>query len=122
VIDDIDDINQFDQLIPSLPKFMSQGSQILVTFWDQHVFNYINIQGSIGKNNLYEVQVLDVDHAQELFNWHAFHDKWASDDFRDLAKEVVNGCNGLPLALEVMGAYLFDKKDPKHKVVWEGSN
>jgi hypothetical protein len=119
VIDDIDDINQFDQLIPSLPKFMSQGSQILVTSRDQHVLNYITFQGSIGKSNLYEVQVLDVDHAQQLFNWHAFHDKWAIDGFRDLAKEVVNACNGLPLALEVMGAYLFDKKDPKHQIVWK---
>jgi hypothetical protein len=119
VIDDIDDINQFDQLIPSLPKFMSQGSQILVTSRDQHVLNYITIQGSIGKSNLYEVPMLDVDNAHQLFNWHAFHDKWASDGFRDLAKEVVNACNGLPLALEVMGAYLFDKKDPKHKVVWK---
>jgi hypothetical protein len=119
VIDDIDDINQFDQLIPSLPKFMSQGSQILVTSRDQHVLNYITFQGSIGKSNLYEVQVLDVDHAQQLFNWHAFHDKWAIDGFQDLAKEVVNACNGLPLALEVMGAYLFDKKDPKHQIVWK---
>jgi hypothetical protein len=81
VIDDIDDINQFDQLIPSLPKFMSQGSQILVTSHDQHVLNYIAFQGSIGKSNLYEVQVLDVDHAQQLCNWHAFHDKWAIDGF-----------------------------------------
>ncbi|CAK9200126.1 unnamed protein product [Sphagnum troendelagicum] len=119
VIDDIDDINKFDQLIPSLPKFMSQGSQILVTSRDQHVLNYITIQGSIGKNNLYEVQVLDVVHAQQLFNWHAFHDKWASDGFQEIAKEVVNACNGLPLALEVMGAYLFDKKYPKQKIVWK---
>jgi hypothetical protein len=119
VIDDIDDIDQFDQLIPSLPKFMSQGSQILVTSRDQHVLNYITIQGSTRKNNLYEVQELDVVHAQELFNWHAFHDKLANDGFGDLAKEVVNACNGLPLALEVMGAYLFDKKDSKHEVVWK---
>jgi GTPase SAR1 family protein len=34
VIDDIDDIDIFDQLIPSVPKFMSQGSQILVTSCD----------------------------------------------------------------------------------------
>jgi hypothetical protein len=96
---------------------MSQGSQILVTSRDRHVLNYITIQGSIGKSNLYEIQVLDVDHAQQLFNWHGFHDIWASDGFRDLAKEVVNVCNDLPLALEVIGAYLFDKKDPKHKVI-----
>jgi hypothetical protein len=63
--------------------------------------------------------VLDIAHAQQLFNGHAFHDKWANDGFRDLAKEVVNACNGLPLALEIMGAYLFDKKDPEHKVVWK---
>ncbi len=119
VIDDIDDINQFDKLIPSLPKFMSQGSQILITSRDQHVLNYITIQGSTGKSNLYEVQLLDVAHAQQLFNGYAFHDKWASDGFRDLAKEVVNACNGLPLALEIMGAYLSDKKDPTHKVVWK---
>ncbi|CAM6061762.1 unnamed protein product [Sphagnum tenellum] len=45
----------------------------------------------------------------------------ASDGFQDLAKEVADSCNGLPLALEVMGAYLFDKKAPKHEVIWTES-
>jgi hypothetical protein len=63
--------------------------------------------------------VLNGVHAQQLFNWHAFYSEQASDRFRDLAKEVADACGGLPLALEVMGAYLFDKKDPKHEVVWK---
>jgi hypothetical protein len=81
--------------------------------------NCITTRGTTEKSNLYEVKLLDVAHAQQLFNWHAFHDEWASDGFQDLAKQAVNACKCLPLALEVMGAYLFDKKDPKHKVVRE---
>jgi hypothetical protein len=119
VLDDIDDRSKFDCLIPSLTKLMSQGSRIIVTSRDRNVLNFITSQGSTGKSNLYEVQVLNGVHAQQLFNWHAFYSEQASDRFRDLAKEVADACGGLPLALEVMGAYLFDKKDPKHEVVWK---
>ncbi|CAM6011202.1 unnamed protein product [Sphagnum balticum] len=119
VLDDMDDRSKFDCLIPSLTKLMSQGSRIIVTSRDRNVLNFITSQGSTGKSNLYEVQVLNGVHAQQLFNWHAFYSEQASDRFRDLAKEVADACGGLPLALEVMGAYLFDKKDPKHEVVWK---
>ncbi|CAK9253780.1 unnamed protein product, partial [Sphagnum jensenii] len=119
VLDDIDDRSKFDCLIPSLTKLMSQGSRIIVTSRDRNVLNFITSQGSTGKSNLYEVQVLNGVHAQQLFNWHAFYSEQASDRFRDLAKQVADACGGLPLALEVMGAYLFDKKDPKHEVVWK---
>jgi Mn-dependent DtxR family transcriptional regulator len=119
VLDDMDHRSKFDCLIPSLTKLMSQGSRIIVTSRDRNVLNFITSQGSTGKSNLYEVPVLNGVHAQQLFNWHAFYSEQASDRFRDLAKEVADACGGLPLALEVMGAYLFDKKDPKHEVVWK---
>jgi len=121
VIDGIDDKWQFDQLIPSLDKLLMQGSQVIVTSHDRNVLNYITSRSSTRESKLYEVQVLDCIHARQLFNWHAFCSDKASDGFQDLAKEVADSCNGLPLALEVMGAYLSDKKAPKHEVIWTES-
>ncbi len=121
VIDGIDDKCQFDQLIPSLDKLLMQGSRVIVTSRDRNVLNYITSRSSTRESKLYEVQVLDCIHARQLFNWHAFYSDKASDGFQDLAKEVADSCNGLPLALEVMGAYLFDKKAPKHEVIWTES-
>ncbi|CAM6016151.1 unnamed protein product [Sphagnum balticum] len=118
VIDGIDDKWRFNQLIPSLDKLLMQGSQVIATSRDRNVLNYITSQSSTEESKLYEVQVLDCIHARQLFNWHAFYSDKASDGFQDLAKEVADSCNGLPLALEVIGAYLFDKKAPKHEVIW----
>ncbi len=118
VIDGIDDKWQFDQLIPSLDKLLMQGSRVIVTSRNRNVLNYITSRSSTRESKLYEVQVLDCIHARQLFNWHAFYSDKASDGFQDLAKEVADSCNGLPLALEVIGAYLFDKKAPKHEVIW----
>ncbi|XP_028765425.1 TMV resistance protein N-like [Neltuma alba] len=41
-----------------------------------------------------------------LFNWHAFKQAQPSENFIELSKEVVAYCDGLPLALEVLGSCL----------------
>jgi hypothetical protein len=42
---------------------------------------------------------------------HAFHGVDASDGFQELAKKVADACCNLPLALKVIGCFLFDKKE-----------
>jgi hypothetical protein len=46
----------------------------------------------------------------ELFNWHAFKQTIPTKDFSEISKNVVKYSGGLPLALEVLGSYLFDRE------------
>ena len=115
IIDDINQIKQFDSLIPQI-KSLGLGSRVLVTSRDRNLLN--NITQGQGENALYEVKELTFIESSRLFNWHAFCSEEPSDGFHDLAKEVVQACGGLPLALEVMGAFLYDKKTPDDVICW----
>ncbi len=55
--------------------------------------------------------LLSTTDSRHLFNWHAFHSADAIDGFQKLAKKVADACCGLPLALEVIGCFLFDKRE-----------
>jgi hypothetical protein len=119
VVDDIDDKSQFDHLIPALDKLLLRGSRILVTSRDWNVLNVITRRDLGGASRLYEMQKLNASYSQQLFIWHAFYSERASDGLQDLAMAVADACSGIPLALEVIGAYLFDMKAPEHEVVWK---
>jgi hypothetical protein len=55
--------------------------------------------------------LLSTTDSRRLFNWHAFQSTDAIDGFQELAKNVADACCGLPLALEIIGSFLFDKKE-----------
>ncbi|PRQ20969.1 putative P-loop containing nucleoside triphosphate hydrolase, leucine-rich repeat domain, L [Rosa chinensis] len=58
---------------------------------------------------------MNEEEAFELFNWHAFQNHCPNAGFLNLSKSVVTYCGGLPLALEVLGSFLFkgSKRDWK---------
>jgi hypothetical protein len=109
VIDDVDQKVQFDQLIPNINK-LAPGSRVIITSRDSNVVNNIMEKGNC-KYLRHEMAVLSTTDSRHLFNWHAFHSIDAIDDFQELAKKVADACCGLPLALEVIGCFLFDKKE-----------
>ncbi|GAU43799.1 hypothetical protein TSUD_285510 [Trifolium subterraneum] len=47
--------------------------------------------------------------AIELFSWNAFKQASPRGDFDEISRNVVEYSGGLPLALEVLGSYLFDR-------------
>ncbi len=63
------------------------------------------------KYSKHEMSLLNTTYSKHLFNWHAFNSVDAIDHFQELAKKVADACCGLPLALEVIGCFLFDKRD-----------
>ena len=68
---------------------------------------------------VYEVLPLECDDAQKLFNLHAFGKKEAPEKFKALAMDVSKECDGLPLALKVVGSSLFDRRnDEDLECVW----
>ncbi|BAT97318.1 hypothetical protein VIGAN_09072200 [Vigna angularis var. angularis] len=62
---------------------------------------------------------MNVDESIELFSWHAFKQASPKEDFIELSRNVVAYAGGLPLALEVLGSYLFDMEITEWKSVLE---
>ena len=100
VLDDVDHEDQLDAFLVN-EKIFGKGSRVVVTsrMWDvlrRH-------DESICK---FDMNGLGGDHAMKLFCFHAFKGEVPKQGFEEMAKEVVTACDGLPLSLEVMGAYL----------------
>jgi len=109
VIDDVDQKGQFDQLILDINK-LGPGSRVIITSRDSNVVNNIMKNGNC-KYFKHEMVELNTTDSRHLFNWHAFHSADAIDGFQELAENVADACCGLPLALEVIGCFLFDKRE-----------
>jgi ribosomal protein S24E len=111
VIDDVNRKDQFDQLIPDINK-LAPGSRVIITSRESNVVNNIMKNGNC-KYSRHEMALLSTIDSRHLFNWHAFHSVDAIDGFQELAEKVANACCGLPLALEVTGCFLFDKREER---------
>ncbi|KAJ7953723.1 Disease resistance protein [Quillaja saponaria] len=104
VLDDVDDVKQLDTLI-GRRKLLYEGSRIVITTRNRDVLvnNHVN--------EIYEVKELMSSDALKLFCHHALgRQKPAGDVFLNLSKKIVSLTGGLPLALEVFGSFLFDKR------------
>ncbi len=109
VIDDVDQKGQFDELIPDINK-LGPGSRIIITSRDSNVVNNIMKNGNC-EYRRHEMALLNTTDSRHLFNSHAFKSIDAIDGFQELANNVADACCGLPLALEVTGCFLFDKRE-----------
>ncbi|RVW81077.1 Disease resistance-like protein CSA1 [Vitis vinifera] len=58
---------------------------------------------------------MNPEEACELFSLYAFKQNPPKSDYRNLSRRVVDYCQGLPLALKVLGSLLFKKTIPQ----WE---
>ncbi|KAL5078191.1 hypothetical protein RYX36_017175 [Vicia faba] len=102
ILDNIDREKQLQVLVGEHDWF-GFGSKIIITSRDKHLL------ATHGIVKVYEVQQLNKEKALELFSWHAFKIKKMNSSYVDTAKRAVSYCQGLPLALEVIGSQLFGK-------------
>ena len=103
VLDDIDNVTQLDLLIGRREWFYG-GSRIIITTRDREVVPECLV------NAFYEVRELRDSEALQLFSYHALRREKPTKKFLDLSKQMVSLTGGLPLALEVFGSFLFDKR------------
>jgi len=112
VIDDVDDANQLDALLP-IKDVLHPDSLILVTSRYKDVLTH----SGIAKSSIYKLTGLNEQHSQQLFCSHAFLHPYPPLGFQYLVDEFCKACDGLPLSLRVFGALLCGKDDRSY---WEG--
>ncbi|KAJ0442635.1 putative TIR domain, P-loop containing nucleoside triphosphate hydrolase [Helianthus annuus] len=101
VLDDVDDVMQLDALAGSHDWF-GEGSRIIITTRDEHLLTRHT-------DAIYEVSLLSHDEAIKLFSRHAYRKEKPVEDYEKLSQDVVSYAGGLPLALEILGSFLYDK-------------
>ncbi|KAM5566629.1 hypothetical protein ABKV19_014999 [Rosa sericea] len=110
VLDDVDNIDVLSALVGN-GQWFYERSRIIVTTRDRELLSNHRVN-----HKLYEVRELDGSDALELFSHHALGIREIpADTFLKLSKEIVDLTGGLPLALEVFGSSLYDKRTEK---VW----
>ncbi|GLJ33703.1 hypothetical protein SUGI_0677560 [Cryptomeria japonica] len=96
----LDDIDHLDQL-EAFPILKNLGNSLaIVTTRDEGVL--INAQISIR----YKLKVMSQEHGSELFCWHAFKQRHPANGYREVVKDFIDVCRGLPLYLRVLGRYI----------------
>lgn len=111
----LDDVVGGDQLeaLGIQREWFTEGSRIIATSRNKDTllsFAY--------EDELYEATELCESEAIELFSYHALRRKEPTEELRSLCKEIVTCTGRLPLALEVFGSVLLDKRAKKE---WEES-
>ncbi|KAK7257374.1 hypothetical protein RIF29_31306 [Crotalaria pallida] len=100
-----DDVNRDEQLqaLCGSRAWIGPRSVIIITTRDVRVLNILKPDHIIKAKEMNESESL------ELFSWHAFKKERPRADFNELSRNVIAYCGGLPLALEVLGSYLFER-------------
>ncbi|KAG2667219.1 hypothetical protein I3760_15G102800 [Carya illinoinensis] len=108
ILDDVDELVQIEKLVGDCGWF-GLGSRIIVTTRDQQLLKISEV------DSMYELKPLDENEALRLFSLHAFKKDEPSDEYVDLAKQVIQYAKGLPLALAVLGSDLKGKSTNQWK-------
>lgn len=105
----IDDADQMEQLraIAGKRDWFGSGSRIIITTRDQHLLKQLEV------DTVFLAPEMNEEEALELFSWHAFRNSYPNEGYLDLSTSVVSYCGGLPLALEVLGSFLFGRSIPE---------
>jgi len=109
VLDDVNDVEQVECLIERHDMF-GPASRILVTSRDRQVLKNV-------ADEIYEVEELNCSEARQLFSLSVFKGNHIPKYYMGLSIRAVNYAKGNPLALKVLGSFLFDLR----KEDWENA-
>ena len=104
IIDDVDQLIQLEALVGRRSWF-GQGSVIIMTTRDQHLL----LRHEVAKEEIYKATLLNDDEALKLFSLKAFKQDYPSEGYELPSQKVIYYARGLPLALEILGSFLFHR-------------
>jgi hypothetical protein len=106
-LDNVDLLEQVEELAIN-PELLGKGSRMIITTRDMHILRVFGAQLSISHSYLtiYEVPLLNINDARELFYTKAFKNEDPTSGCVKLIPEVLKYAQGLPLAVRVVGSFL----------------
>ncbi|KAG6648169.1 hypothetical protein CIPAW_07G129000 [Carya illinoinensis] len=111
ILDDVDSEKQLEGLAGSHDWF-GIGSRIIITRKDGHLLKR-HVSG------IYKVKELNEDEAWQLFSLSAFKKPHPTENYVDMSNYFVNYAQGLPLALKVLGSFLFGRTQSAWRSAWD---
>ncbi|XP_061361230.1 disease resistance protein RUN1-like [Gastrolobium bilobum] len=102
VLDNIGQIEQLEKLAVNR-EWLGAGSRIIITSRDLHILK------AYGVDHVYTVELLNADNALQLFCKKAFKCDIIRTGYEVLTYDVLKYANGLPLAVKVLGSFLFGR-------------
>ncbi|KAL6198553.1 hypothetical protein ACLB2K_028342 [Fragaria x ananassa] len=109
VLDDVWNIEVWKEVRIALHD-KGLGSRIILTTRKEDIASYFGVKGHV-----HHIQPLKRYEAWELFSQKAFssnHNKACPSELESLAWELVEKCEGLPLAIVALGGVMSSKKSP----------
>ncbi|KAI9127246.1 hypothetical protein K1719_001805 [Acacia pycnantha] len=117
ILDDVD-VSRIAGDLTKVLYWCGEGSRIIITSRDMQVLQNAYEQNKPRSTQAtYHVPDLDFDDAIHLFSLKAFKQYEPSEGYMELSKSVVKYCKGNPLALVVLGCYLYGRE----KEEWENA-
>ncbi|KAI3701546.1 hypothetical protein L6452_26716 [Arctium lappa] len=107
VLDDINEPSQFTNFLFDF-RAINPQSKIIITTRSSYTHTQLTGHGIPISCREYKMQLLDDDESLELLSLHAFGSKFPMEGYNKLAKEVIQYCEGNPLALKVLGSSLSE--------------
>ncbi|KAM3376531.1 putative late blight resistance protein R1C-3 [Capsicum galapagoense] len=110
VLDDVWDIDTWDELTRPFPEVV-KGSRIILTTRQKEVA----FHGKCNTDPL-NLRLLRPEESWELLEKRAFGEESCPDELLDVGKEIVQNCKGLPLVVDLIAGVIAGLE--KKKVVW----
>ncbi|KAH0754011.1 hypothetical protein KY290_024281 [Solanum tuberosum] len=113
VLDDVDYVNDGVNILKALmgdKNWFFEGSRVVISTRNKGVL----IENIVDET--FEVRELGDTDSLKLFSYYAFRRPDPSPTFLNLSKQIVSITGKLPLALEVFGSFLFDKRSEEEWV------
>ncbi|XP_038701585.1 disease resistance-like protein DSC1 isoform X1 [Tripterygium wilfordii] len=108
VLDDLNNVQHIELLV-GRRECLGRGSIIIITSRDKQVLKS-------GVDRIYEVPGLDYHEALCLFGQYAFKQKHPRDGHHmRLSNRAINYAKGHPLALKILGSYLFGRSNEEQE-------
>jgi hypothetical protein len=101
VLDDVDQLDQLEILAGNCDWF-GPGSTIIITTRDEYLLITHGVE-------IYKPKELNNEEALHLFSLKCFKNKHPPEAYMEMSHHFVNYAAGLPLAIEVLGSFLFNR-------------
>ncbi|PHT73702.1 hypothetical protein T459_24487, partial [Capsicum annuum] len=102
VLDDVDHIDHLD-VLAGKREWFGPGSRIIITTKDKHLLVKHDVE------KMYKMRTLNEEESLQLFKQYAFKKNRPTKKFERISAEVIKYTAGLPLALKVLGSFLYGR-------------